>query len=97
LVAGCAITLYVGLRERRDLMPFMASLGLFVLSFIGLCISFYPYIVPSSVTIWAAAAPDKSLFFLLAGSLVLLPMILAYTAYSYWVFRGKVKLSEGYH
>jgi cytochrome d ubiquinol oxidase subunit II len=97
LVAGCAIALYVGLRERRDLMPFMASLGLFVLSFIGLCISFYPYIVPSSVTIWAAAAPDKSLFFLLAGSLVLLPMILAYTAYSYWVFRGKVKLSEGYH
>ena len=97
LVAGCAITLYVGLRERRDLMPFMASLGLFVLSFIGLCISFYPYIVPSSVTIWAAAAPDKSLFFLLAGSLVLLPMILAYTAYSYWVFRGKVKLAEGYH
>ena len=75
LVAGCAIALYVGLRERRDLMPFMASLGLFVLSFIGLCISFYPYIVPSSVTIWAAAAPDKSLFFLLAGSLVLLPMI----------------------
>lgn len=97
LVAGCAIALYVGLRERRDLMPFMASLGLFVLSFIGLCISFYPYIVPSSVTIWAAAAPDKSLFFLLAGSLVLLPMILAYTAYSYWVFRGKVKLAEGYH
>jgi cytochrome d ubiquinol oxidase subunit II len=97
LVAGCAIALYLGLRERRDLMPFMASLGLFVLSFIGLCISFYPYIVPSSVTIWAAAAPDKSLFFLLAGSLVLLPMILAYTAYSYWVFRGKVKLAEGYH
>lgn len=47
----------------------------------------------SSVTIWAAAAPDKSLLFLLVGSLVLLSMILAYKAYSYWVFRGKVKLA----
>ena len=73
------------------------ALGLFVLSFAGLCISFFPYIVPSSVTIWEAAAPDNSLRFLLAGSLVLLPMILLYTAYSYWVFRGKVTTSEGYH
>ena len=97
LVAACAIALYVGLRKRRDLMPFIATLGLFVLSFIGLCISFYPYIVPSSVTIWQAAAPDNSLRFLLVGSLVLLPMILAYTAYSYWVFRGKVRIADGYH
>ena len=68
-----------------------------MLSFIGLCISFYPYIVPSSVSIWQAAAPDNSLQFLLAGSLILLPVILAYTAYSYWVFRGKVHSTEGYH
>lgn len=97
LVAACAAALFTGLRKRYELMPFLASLGLFVLSFIGLCISFFPYIVPSSVTIWEAAAPDNSLRFLLAGSLVLLPIILAYTAYSYWVFRGKVGSGVGYH
>jgi cytochrome d ubiquinol oxidase subunit II len=97
MVTTCAVGLFVGLRERHELMPFLASLGLFVLSFFGLCISFFPYIVPSSVTIWEAAAPDKSLQFLLVGSLVLLPLILAYTAYSYWVFRGKVRIADGYH
>jgi cytochrome d ubiquinol oxidase subunit II len=72
-------------------------LGLFVLCFIGLGVSFYPHIVPNSITIRDAAAPDKSLAFLLAGSSVLVPIILAYTAYSYWVFRGKVNSHGGYH
>lgn len=97
LVAACAVALFVGLRDRHELTPFIASLGLFVLSFIGLCISFYPNIVPSSVTIWEAAAPPNSQAFLLVGALVLLPIILAYTAYSYWVFRGKVNAAGGYH
>ncbi len=97
LVLTCAIALYIGLRDRLELLPFTASLGLFVLSFIGLCISFYPHIVPSSVTIWEAAAPDNSLRFLIAGASVLLPVILAYTFYSYWVFRGKVNAAGGYH
>jgi cytochrome d ubiquinol oxidase subunit II len=52
--------------------------------------------VPRSVTIWEAAAPPESQGFLLAGAVVLVPMILAYTAYSYWVFRGKTG-SHGYH
>ena len=72
-------------------------MGLFVLSYIGLGISFYPYIVPPSVTIWDAAAPDNSLRFLLIGASVLIPIILAYTAYAYWVFRGKVDPHSGYH
>lgn len=97
LVSACAVALGYGLRKQHELTPFLASLGLFVLSFIGLCISFYPHIVPSSVTIWQAAAPDNSLRFLLVGALVLLPLILAYTAYSYWVFRGKVNAIGGYH
>ena len=71
-------------------MPFLAGIALFVLSYIGLGISFYPYILPPSVTIWDAAAPDSSLKFLLVGALVLIPLILAYTAWAYWVFRGKV-------
>ena len=87
----------LAIREQRDTEPFFAALALFVLCYIGLGISLYPHIVPPSVTIWAAAAPDKSLAFLLAGSVVLIPAILAYTAYSYWVFRGKVDIDRGYH
>jgi cytochrome bd ubiquinol oxidase subunit II len=71
--------------------------AVFVLSYIGLGISFYPYIVPPSVTIWSAAAPLESLSFLLVGASILIPLILAYTAWSYWVFRGKLDPSAGYH
>ncbi len=97
LVALCVWLLYRGLTRNYDRQPFFASLGLFVLSFAGLGISFYPNIVPPSLTIWEAAAPDKSLRFLLTGAVLLIPMILIYTAYSYWVFRGKVDPEEGYH
>lgn len=97
LVLGCLYLLLKGIRDRHDVQPFIAALGLFVLGYIGIGISFYPYMVPPSLTIWDAAAPDESLAFLLVGALVLIPMILAYTAYAYWVFRGKVDPEEGYH
>lgn len=97
LVLGCAMILFLGLERRWELSPFVASVGLFVLSYVGLGISFYPYLVPPTLTIWQAAAPDNSLKFLLAGAVVLLPLILSYTAYSYWVFRGKVDPAGGYH
>ncbi len=98
LVLVATFVLWRGLQERREVSPFLASLSLFVLSFVGLGISFYPHIVPNSVTIWDAAAPDNSLAFLLVGAAVLIPLILAYTAYSYWVFRGKVNSAGGgYH
>jgi cytochrome d ubiquinol oxidase subunit II len=73
------------------------ALGLFVLSYVGLGVSLYPYIVPRSITIWQAAAPPNSLIFMLIGTAILLPLILGYTGHAYWVFRGKVKLGEGYH
>ncbi len=97
LVLTCAWLLFSGLRRGADLQPFLASLSIFILCFIGIGISFYPFMVPTSVTIWQAAAPDKSLAFLLIGALILLPLIIAYTAYAYWVFRGKVRPGEGYH
>ncbi|MDO9416268.1 cytochrome d ubiquinol oxidase subunit II [Pararhizobium sp.] len=97
LVLGCIALMVTGLRDKRDTRPFLAALGLFVLGFAGIGISFYPYIVPPSVTIWDAAAPDSSLAFLLVGALVLVPVILIYTGYAYWVFRGKVDPDEGYH
>jgi cytochrome d ubiquinol oxidase subunit II len=56
----------------------------------------YPHIVPNQITIWEAAAPRSSQMFMLVGAAVLIPIILAYTAYAYWVFRGKVG-AEGYH
>ncbi len=97
LVLGLAWALWSGLRDALSARPFLATLGLFVLSYIGLGISFFPHIVPPAMTIAEAAAPDSSLRFLLVGAVVLIPMILAYTAYSYWVFRGKVRPEDGYH
>ncbi|KFL26237.1 ubiquinol oxidase subunit II [Devosia sp. 17-2-E-8] len=97
LLAICAFALWHGLRTDKHLQPFLAALGLFVLSFAGIGISFYPYIVPGALTIWDAAAPDASLSFLLVGASVLIPIILLYTGYAYWVFRGKIDPEEGYH
>jgi cytochrome d ubiquinol oxidase subunit II len=89
--------LFTGLNAGKDGQPFLAALTLFVLCFIGIGISFYPNIVPPGLTIAEAAAPDESLLFALVGTVVLVPMILAYTAYAYWVFRGKINPAEGYH
>jgi cytochrome bd ubiquinol oxidase subunit II len=89
MVAGCLYALLRGLNERRELQPFLAAQGLFILSYAGIGISFYPFIVPPSVSIWDAAAPVESQWFLLIGTMILIPLILAYTAYAYWVFRGK--------
>ncbi len=97
LVLVCAYALFHGLKVNRPLMSFLAVQGLFVLSYIGLGISFFPYMVPSSVTLWQAAAPDNSLKFLLVGAVFLIPIILAYSAYAYWVFRGKVGSTHDYH
>ncbi|MAC78418.1 MAG: cytochrome d ubiquinol oxidase subunit II [Rhodobacteraceae bacterium] len=93
----CSYALFTGLRDGRDIQPFLAALGLFVLCFAGIGISFYPNIVPPSLTIAEAAAPDSSLWFALVGTAGLVPLILIYTAYAYWVFRGKVDPDEGYH
>ena len=97
LVAASALVLFYGLHRRQEAAPFLAAMALFVLCYIGLGISFYPYIVPPSLTIRSAAAPDGSLGFLLVGAAILIPLILAYTAWSYWVFRGKVDTSASYH
>ena len=69
---------------------------LFALGLIGLGVSIFPDVVPGAVTIHEAAAPRASLRFMLVGASILVPIILAYTAYSYWVFRGKTG-HEGYH
>jgi len=88
---------FTGLNDQKDLQPLLCALGIFTVSFLGICVSFYPMMVPPSLTLWQAAAPDKSLAFALVGAVVLVPVILAYTGYAYWVFRGKMDPDEGYH
>jgi cytochrome bd ubiquinol oxidase subunit II len=85
------------LRSGREALPFFATIGLFLLGFLGLVISSYPYLVPPSLTIWDTAAAPASQIFMLIGTLVLLPLILIYTGFVYWLFRGKVRPGEGYH
>ncbi|MGH6947825.1 MAG: cytochrome d ubiquinol oxidase subunit II [Kiloniellales bacterium] len=97
LVAAIAFLFYRALEERRELAPFLLAQGFFLLSYIGLGISLFPYIVPRSITVWQAAAPESTLIFTLIGAAILIPIILAYSGYSYWVFRGKVRHGEGYH
>ncbi|ELT50664.1 cytochrome d ubiquinol oxidase subunit II [Brucella intermedia] len=96
LVAICAVTFFWGLKRGAERLPFMTALGLFFLGFAGLGISIYPYVVPRAVTIWDAAAPPQSQLFMLVGAAVIIPIILAYTGWAYWVFRGKVG-THGYH
>jgi cytochrome bd ubiquinol oxidase subunit II len=84
------------LRRGAERLPFLMTLGLFVLNFVGLGISVFPYLVPRAVTIWDAAAPERSQAFMLVGVAVILPVILAYTLWAYWVFRGKSG-THGYH
>jgi len=97
LVLLLAWQFWRGLRLEHHLTPFLCALGWFVLCFAGLGISVYPNMVPPSISIWDAAAPPESQAFLLVGAVVLVPTILAYTAYAYWVFRGKVVAGQHYH
>jgi cytochrome d ubiquinol oxidase subunit II len=92
-----AIALFWSLWKKHEYMPFISSIGLFLLAFFGLGISIWPYIVPRVMTIWKAASPPNSQLFILTGALFLIPMILAYTVHAYWIFRGKVKTEDYYH
>jgi cytochrome d ubiquinol oxidase subunit II len=96
-VAAVAVALLRALANKQDSQPFYLVLALFALSYAGLGISIYPYIVPQSITIWQAASPKNSQLFMLVGVAILIPLILGYTAWAYWVFRGKVRAGHGYH
>jgi cytochrome d ubiquinol oxidase subunit I len=95
--AVVALVTWRALHGHSEILPFAGGIGLFVLSFTGIAISLYPMIVPPHFTLWEAASSDRTQAFLLVGTLVLLPVILMYTSWSYWVFRGKVRADIGYH
>jgi len=85
------------IRNRRETLPFIGSMALFALFYLGILISMWPLAVPPDYTFWDAASDPGSQLFLLLGVLFLIPIILAYTAFNYWVFRGKVRPGAGYH
>lgn len=97
LTGVIAAGLIAAIRRRSDHGPFLLCVALYLVTLAGLAISLWPYIVPRSVTLWAAASPPESQMFLLVGVAIIIPVILAYTAHAYYVFRGKVSKDEGYH
>lgn len=97
ITALIAIGEWYALSRRHELTPFLGAIGLFLMSFIGIAISLWPMIVPYHYSLWQAASSESTQAFLLIGTLFLLPVILMYTAWSYWVFRGKVRGDIGYH
>jgi cytochrome bd ubiquinol oxidase subunit II len=95
-----AFAAFIGWRalERGyELTPFFSAIALFLLGYLGLVISVFPYLVPPHLTIWEAASPPATQAFMLVGTLVLLPIILGYVAFVYWIFRGKVRADDSYH
>ncbi|MGH6888349.1 MAG: cytochrome d ubiquinol oxidase subunit II [Rhizomicrobium sp.] len=98
-VVTAVIAFYVwrSLSGQSEAGPFIGAIGLFLMSYLGIAISLWPMIVPHHYTLREAASSESTQAFLLVGTLVLLPIILLYTAWSYWVFRGKVRADIGYH
>ena len=96
LTAIIALSMIQAIRKARNSKPFWLSIALFFFGMAGLGVTMWPYVVPPGVTIWDAAAPERSQVFMLIGVAITLPLIIAYTAWAYWVFRGKVA-DEGYH
>lgn len=97
LAVLCAGWLLHAVKERRDGSPFVATMGMFLFTYLGLLASKFPYVVPPDYTLWDAASAHSSQLFLLLGLLFVIPIVLVYTAWTYWVFRGKVKAGAGYH
>ncbi|MEE2002839.1 cytochrome d ubiquinol oxidase subunit II [Alkalimonas sp. MEB108] len=96
LALYCAWAIYRSVQKQQEGLPFVATMGLFLFTYLGLLASKWPYMVPPDYTLWDAASAYESQLFLLLGFLFVIPIVLAYTAWTYWVFRGKVK-ATGYH
>jgi cytochrome bd ubiquinol oxidase subunit II len=96
ITAGSVVALWFALERRRRFAPFLLAVALFVLCYTGLAVSLFPYIVPPNITLWQAAAAPESQLFMLYGAIPLLPIIVGYTAYSYYVF-WEASEHDAYH
>jgi cytochrome bd ubiquinol oxidase subunit II len=97
LVAFVFYRLQASLRAASETSPFIYTLCLILLGYVGLGISIWPNIIPPHISIYAAAAPPQSQMFALIGAVIIIPVILIYTGWAYYVFRGKVNPDEAYH
>ncbi|HLW27069.1 MAG TPA: cytochrome d ubiquinol oxidase subunit II [Kiloniellales bacterium] len=97
VTALVALITWQAIRKERNALPFVGAVLLFLLGFLGLVISAMPYLVPPDLTIWDVSGSSSSQLFLLVGTLVLFPLVIGYTVFVYWMFRGKVSPGEGYH
>jgi cytochrome d ubiquinol oxidase subunit II len=97
LTAATAFMSWRWIEAGREIPPFLAAIALFLFGYLGIVISVFPYLVPPSLTIWDTAAAPSSQLFMLVGTLILLPIILGYFVFVFWVFRGKVRHGESYH
>jgi cytochrome bd ubiquinol oxidase subunit II len=96
VTAIIAFSLLRAITREGNSRPFWLAIALFFLGMSGLGVTIWPYVVPPGVTIWDAAAPERSQIFMLVGVAITMPLIIAYTVWAYWVFRGKVA-DEGFH
>jgi cytochrome d ubiquinol oxidase subunit II len=96
VTAAVSLSLLHGILNARNSKPFWLAIALFFLGMSGLGVTIWPYVVPPGLTIWDAAAPERSQIFMLVGVAITMPLIIGYTVWAYWVFRGKVA-DEGYH
>jgi len=85
------------LERGRAVVPFIMAIALFLLGYLGLVVSTFPYLVPPSLTVWQAASAPATEIFMLLSTLIMLPIIVGYVIFVYWTFRGKLRLGEGYH
>jgi cytochrome d ubiquinol oxidase subunit II len=83
------LTIWRDLHTDRELRPFLLSFGVFLTGYLGIAISMWPYIVPFEITFRQAAAAPESQSLLLIGTVIMLPLILAYVGFCYYLFRGK--------
>lgn len=97
LTLALAYAVWRWLEKGHDNLPFFGVIGLFLLGYVGIGVSIFPYLVPPSLTVWETAAAPASQVFMLIGTIFMLPVILGYVAFVYWLFRGKVREGEGYH
>lgn len=98
-IAVLSLATYAALRrpDMPDLVPFLCCIALYLITLIGLSVSLWPYVVPRALSLWEVAAPANSLLFTMVGVLLIVPIVLVYTAHAYYVFRGKVSAEDAYH
>lgn len=97
MVMGFFYKLQKALAEKAHISPFIYALALVFLGYLGLGISIWPNIIPPNISIYVASSPPQSQRFALIGAVIVIPLILVYTAWGYYIFRGKVSADDHYH